>query len=213
MVLIVKTINWKFSTTVLHSKLVSIFKYYFTKVNSHFLKHRTVVLRRQAARGLGISIKGGAEHKVPVVISKIFKDQAVDMTGTSLGGQDTVVAPLMRPVSLKNILNLCDLMAIGETECTIETETVTRECQSWSTELCGLHYHCIITVFNCGIAASSLHYHCINGVVTVFAAAPSSPSSPSANEPKYEKRWLDAVSLPLLMARVSKYKAGTDKLR
>lgn len=46
------------------------------------------------------------------------------MTGTSLGGQDTVVAPLMRPVSLKNILNLCDLLAIGETECTIETETV-----------------------------------------------------------------------------------------
>uniref|UniRef100_A0A3B4UMI4 Syntrophin, gamma 2 n=1 Tax=Seriola dumerili TaxID=41447 RepID=A0A3B4UMI4_SERDU len=40
-----------------------------------------------------------------------------------------------------------------------------------------------------------------------------SPPSPSANEPKYEKRWLDAVSLPLLMARVSRYKAGTDKLR
>ncbi|XP_073338996.1 gamma-2-syntrophin isoform X2 [Pagrus major] len=40
-----------------------------------------------------------------------------------------------------------------------------------------------------------------------------SPPLPSANEPKYEKRWLDAVSLPLLMARVSRYKAGTDKLR
>uniref|UniRef100_A0A3B4ZZH8 Syntrophin gamma 2 n=1 Tax=Stegastes partitus TaxID=144197 RepID=A0A3B4ZZH8_9TELE len=40
-----------------------------------------------------------------------------------------------------------------------------------------------------------------------------SPPSPSANEPKYEKRWLDAVCLPLLMARVSRYKAGTDKLR
>nr|XP_020464382.1 gamma-2-syntrophin isoform X7 [Monopterus albus] len=40
-----------------------------------------------------------------------------------------------------------------------------------------------------------------------------SPPSPSANEPKYEKRWLDAVSLPLLMARVSRYKAGTDRLR
>uniref|UniRef100_A0A3Q0RSW2 Syntrophin, gamma 2 n=1 Tax=Amphilophus citrinellus TaxID=61819 RepID=A0A3Q0RSW2_AMPCI len=40
-----------------------------------------------------------------------------------------------------------------------------------------------------------------------------SPPSPSANEPKYEKRWLDAVSLPLLMARVSRYKAGKDKLR
>uniref|UniRef100_A0AAY4C9E4 Syntrophin C-terminal PH domain-containing protein n=1 Tax=Denticeps clupeoides TaxID=299321 RepID=A0AAY4C9E4_9TELE len=43
--------------------------------------------------------------------------------------------------------------------------------------------------------------------------APSSPSSPSANEPKYEKRWLDAVSLSLSMARVSRYKAGSDKLR
>uniref|UniRef100_A0A673BZA4 Syntrophin, gamma 2 n=1 Tax=Sphaeramia orbicularis TaxID=375764 RepID=A0A673BZA4_9TELE len=40
-----------------------------------------------------------------------------------------------------------------------------------------------------------------------------SPPSPSANEPKYEKRWLDAVCLPLLMARVSRYKTGTDKLR
>uniref|UniRef100_H2MTB4 Syntrophin, gamma 2 n=1 Tax=Oryzias latipes TaxID=8090 RepID=H2MTB4_ORYLA len=43
-------------------------------------------------------------------------------------------------------------------------------------------------------------------------AAPS-PPSPSANEPKYEKRWLDDVCMPLLMARVSRYKAGTDKLR
>uniref|UniRef100_A0A3Q2QB93 Syntrophin, gamma 2 n=1 Tax=Fundulus heteroclitus TaxID=8078 RepID=A0A3Q2QB93_FUNHE len=40
-----------------------------------------------------------------------------------------------------------------------------------------------------------------------------SPPSPSANQPKYEKRWLDAVCMPLLMARVSRFKAGTDKLR
>uniref|UniRef100_A0AAV2JI34 Uncharacterized protein n=1 Tax=Knipowitschia caucasica TaxID=637954 RepID=A0AAV2JI34_KNICA len=39
------------------------------------VNHRAVVLRRQAAGGLGLSIKGGAEHNVPVVISKIFKDQ------------------------------------------------------------------------------------------------------------------------------------------
>ncbi|KFP33277.1 Gamma-2-syntrophin, partial [Colius striatus] len=43
--------------------------------------------------------------------------------------------------------------------------------------------------------------------------APSSPSSPVANEPKYEKRWLDTLSVPLSMARISRYKAGTDKLR
>lgn len=43
--------------------------------------------------------------------------------------------------------------------------------------------------------------------------APSSPSSPTTNEPKYERRWLDTLSVPLLMARISRYKAGTDKLR
>ncbi|XP_073868592.1 gamma-2-syntrophin isoform X12 [Macaca fascicularis] len=43
--------------------------------------HRTVTLRRQAVGGLGLSIKGGSEHNVPVVISKIFKDQAADQTG------------------------------------------------------------------------------------------------------------------------------------
>ncbi|XP_027745182.1 gamma-2-syntrophin-like, partial [Empidonax traillii] len=41
----------------------------------------TVTLRRQPVGGLGLSIKGGAEHKVPVVISKIFKDQAAEQTG------------------------------------------------------------------------------------------------------------------------------------
>ncbi|XP_034808391.1 gamma-2-syntrophin isoform X9 [Pan paniscus] len=43
--------------------------------------HRTVRLRRQPVGGLGLSIKGGSEHNVPVVISKIFKDQAADQTG------------------------------------------------------------------------------------------------------------------------------------
>uniref|UniRef100_A0A8D0BJ53 Syntrophin gamma 2 n=1 Tax=Salvator merianae TaxID=96440 RepID=A0A8D0BJ53_SALMN len=55
---------------------------------------------------------------------------------------------------------------------------------------------------------SGLH---LNGNST--NTAPSSPSSPIANEPKYEKRWLDTLSVPLSMARISRYKAGTNKLR
>lgn len=47
----------------------------------------------------------------------------------------------------------------------------------------------------------------------LFSMQVPSPPLPSVNEPKYEKRWLDAVSLPLSMARVSRYKAATDKLR
>ncbi|XP_004405025.1 PREDICTED: gamma-2-syntrophin, partial [Odobenus rosmarus divergens] len=55
---------------------------------------------------------------------------------------------------------------------------------------------------------SGLH---LNGNPT--STAPSSPSSPVANEPKYEKRWLDTLSVPLSMARISRYKAGAEKLR
>ncbi|XP_064360247.1 gamma-2-syntrophin-like [Dromaius novaehollandiae] len=55
---------------------------------------------------------------------------------------------------------------------------------------------------------SGLH---LNGNST--NTAPSSPSSPIVNEPKYKKRWLDTLSVPLSMAHISRYKAGTDKLR
>ncbi|XP_021102899.1 gamma-2-syntrophin isoform X4 [Heterocephalus glaber] len=41
----------------------------------------------------------------------------------------------------------------------------------------------------------------------------SSPSSPTADEPKYEKRWLDTLCIPLSMARISRCKASTGSLR
>lgn len=44
------------------------------------IKERTVVLKRESS-GLGISVKGGSENKIPVLISKIYKGQAADKTG------------------------------------------------------------------------------------------------------------------------------------
>lgn len=40
-----------------------------------------VQITRQKQGGLGLSIKGGAEHKLPILISRIYKDQAADITG------------------------------------------------------------------------------------------------------------------------------------
>ncbi|XP_072857024.2 gamma-2-syntrophin isoform X3 [Pogona vitticeps] len=116
--------------------------------SDHSANHRTVKLRRQPVGGLGLSIKGGAEYKVPVVISKIFKDQAADQSG---------------------------MLFIGDA---------------------------VIQVNGINVEGA-----------THEEVAPSSPSSPIANEPKYEKRWLDSLSVPLSMARISRYKAGTNKLR
>lgn len=49
-----------------------------------------VQITRQKVGGLGLSIKGGAEHKLPILISKIYKDQAADQTGQLFVG-DAVI--------------------------------------------------------------------------------------------------------------------------
>uniref|UniRef100_A0A3B4F1P9 Syntrophin gamma 2 n=1 Tax=Pundamilia nyererei TaxID=303518 RepID=A0A3B4F1P9_9CICH len=172
--------------------------------NSHFLKHRTVVLRRQATGGLGLSIKGGAEHNVPVVISKIFKDQVADQTGKLFVG-DAVLQ--VNGINVEHCTHeeVVHLLRTAGDEVTI-TVRYLREVPSFLKLPLGSpgpdHSRVSSPLFDSGVHLNG------NGNNT----APS-PPSPSANEPKYEKRWLDAVSLPLLMARVSRYKAGKDKLR
>ncbi|XP_052125474.1 gamma-1-syntrophin-like isoform X5 [Frankliniella occidentalis] len=44
-------------------------------------RERMVSVTRQKVGGLGLSIKGGSEHKLPILISRIFKGQAADETG------------------------------------------------------------------------------------------------------------------------------------
>ncbi|GBP92650.1 Gamma-2-syntrophin [Eumeta japonica] len=53
-------------------------------------RERMVQITRQKVGGLGLSIKGGAEHKLPILISKIYKDQAADQTGQLFVG-DAVI--------------------------------------------------------------------------------------------------------------------------
>nr|7PC7_A Chain A, Gamma-1-syntrophin,Annexin A2 [Homo sapiens]7PC7_B Chain B, Gamma-1-syntrophin,Annexin A2 [Homo sapiens]7PC8_A Chain A, Gamma-1-syntrophin,Annexin A2 [Homo sapiens]7PC8_B Chain B, Gamma-1-syntrophin,Annexin A2 [Homo sapiens]7QQN_A Chain A, Gamma-1-syntrophin,Annexin A2 [Homo sapiens]7QQN_C Chain C, Gamma-1-syntrophin,Annexin A2 [Homo sapiens] len=48
---------------------------------SHMGGERTVTIRRQTVGGFGLSIKGGAEHNIPVVVSKISKEQRAELSG------------------------------------------------------------------------------------------------------------------------------------
>ncbi|XP_078145690.1 gamma-2-syntrophin [Centroberyx gerrardi] len=178
-----------------------------TRGSDSHLNHRTVVLRRQAAGGLGLSIKGGAEHKVPVVISKIFKDQVADQTGTLFVG-DAMLQ--VNGINVEHCTHeeVVHLLRTAGDEVTI-TVRYLREVPSFLKLPLGSPGPSSdqSSRVSSPLFDSGLH---LNG--NTSNSAPS-PPSPSANEPKYEKRWLDAVSLPLLMARVSRYKAGTDKLR
>ncbi|XP_064411333.1 gamma-2-syntrophin [Latimeria chalumnae] len=169
---------------------------------------RTVKLQRQPVGGLGLSIKGGAEHKVPVVISKIFKDQAADQTGMLFIG-DAVLQ--VNGINVENATHeeAVHLLRNAGDEVTITVQYL-REAPSFlklplgSPGLSSDHS----SEASSPLFDSGLH---LNG--NSINTAPSSPSSPTANEPKYEKRWLDTLLVPLSMARVSRYKAGTDKLR
>uniref|UniRef100_UPI0037E82DBB gamma-2-syntrophin n=1 Tax=Semicossyphus pulcher TaxID=241346 RepID=UPI0037E82DBB len=177
-----------------------------TSGNKSQVNHRTVVLRRQATGGLGLSIKGGAEHNVPVVISKIFKDQVADQTGKLFVGDAVlqVNGINVEPCTHEEVVHL--LRTAGD-EVTI-TVRYLREVPSFlklplgSPGLSTDHSRLSTPLFDSGLLLNG------NGNNT----APL-PPLPSANKPKYERRWLDAISLPLLMARVSRYKAGKDKLR
>ena len=39
-------------------------------------QERIVHVKREKVGGLGLSVKGGAEHNLPILVSRIFKDQA-----------------------------------------------------------------------------------------------------------------------------------------
>ena len=52
---------------------------------------RTVRVAKSGTGGLGISIKGGRENKMPILISKIFKGMAADQTGSLFVG-DAIIS-------------------------------------------------------------------------------------------------------------------------
>ncbi|XP_063569877.1 gamma-2-syntrophin isoform X2 [Pongo abelii] len=170
--------------------------------------HRTVTLHRQPVGGLGLSIKGGSEHNVPVVISKIFKDQAADQTGMLFVG-DAVLQ--VNGIHVENATHeeVVHLLRNAGDEVTITVEYL-REAPAFLKLPLGSPGPS--SDHSSGASSplfdSGLH---LNG--NSSTTAPSSPSSPIAKDPRYEKRWLDTLSVPLSMARISRYKAGTEKLR
>ncbi|XP_010620990.1 LOW QUALITY PROTEIN: gamma-2-syntrophin [Fukomys damarensis] len=167
--------------------------------------HRTVTLCRQPVGGLGLSIKGGAEHRVPVVISKIFKDQAADRSGMLFVG-DAVLQVNGIHVEHATHGEVVHLLRNAGAEVTI-TVAYLREAPSFLKLPLGSPRPSSSPSSRASspLFDSSLH---LNGHCSHKAL-----SSPSADDPKYEKRWLDTLSIPLSMARISRYKAGTGSLR
>ena len=59
--------------SLMQTCLVNIFQ---QSSESQKIEERVVTIKRQPGGGLGISVKGGAEHGIPVLISRVFPGQA-----------------------------------------------------------------------------------------------------------------------------------------
>ncbi|XP_036035851.1 gamma-1-syntrophin [Onychomys torridus] len=172
---------------------------------------RTVTIRRQTVGGFGLSIKGGAEHSIPVVISKISKEQRAELSGLLFIGDAILQINGINVRKCRHEEVVQVLRNAGE-EVTLTVSFLKRapaflklplnedcacapsdQSSGTSSPLCdsGLH----------------LNYHPNN---TDTLSCSSWPTSPGL---RWEKRWCDLRLIPLLHARFSQYLPGTDLSR
>ncbi|XP_009333497.1 PREDICTED: gamma-1-syntrophin [Pygoscelis adeliae] len=172
---------------------------------------RTVTIRRQAVGGFGLSIKGGAEHSIPVVVSKISKEQRAELSGLLFIGDAILQINGINVRKCRHEEVVQVLRNAGE-EVTLTVSFLKRapaflklplnedcacapsdQSSGTSSPLCdsGLH----------------LNYHPNN---TDTLSCSSWPASPGL---RWEKRWCDLQLIPLLHSRFSQYLPGSDLCR
>ncbi|XP_023982841.1 gamma-1-syntrophin isoform X2 [Physeter macrocephalus] len=172
---------------------------------------RTVTIRRQTVGGFGLSIKGGAEHNIPVVISKISKEQRAELSGLLFIGDAILQINGINVRKCRHEEVVQVLRNAGE-EVTLTVSFFKRapaflklplnedcacapsdQSSGTSSPLCdsGLH----------------LNYHPNN------TDALSRSSWPAAPGLRWDKRWRDLRLVPLLHSRLSQCVPGTDRSR
>ncbi|GAB0095069.1 Syntrophin [Sergentomyia squamirostris] len=164
-------------------------------------KERMVQITRQKVGGLGLSIKGGAEHKLPILISRIYKDQAADATGQlfvgdaiiKVNGEYITACPHDDAVNI--LRNAGDIVVLTVKHYRAATPFLQKQL-SKETPDSDNDATCAELKADEGWKSSTNN---------------SRPISLCSTEP--EKKWMDIVSVPLMMAYVTRYIFGTDKLR
>uniref|UniRef100_A0A8C3WVF8 Syntrophin gamma 1 n=1 Tax=Catagonus wagneri TaxID=51154 RepID=A0A8C3WVF8_9CETA len=172
---------------------------------------RTVTIRRQAVGGFGLSIKGGAEHNIPVVISKISKEQRAELSGLLFIGDAILQINGINVRKCRHEEVVQVLRNAGE-EVTLTVSFLKRAPAFLKLPL---NEDCACAPSDQSSGASSplcdsglhLNFHPNN---TDTLSCSSWPASPGL---RWEKRWCDLRLIPLLHSRFSQYVPGTDLSR
>ncbi|KAF6212929.1 hypothetical protein GE061_010641 [Apolygus lucorum] len=158
---------------------------------------RIVGVTRQKVGGLGLSIKGGAEHKLPILVSRIFKEQAADQTGQLFVGDAIIkvngemITHCQHDEAVNILRNAGDIVMLtvkhyrAATPFLQKSEREDRQLDNGS----------------------------VNEDVDSWKCNGSSTHSTIDSRNSTSMRWVDIITVPLMMAYVTRYIFGTDKLR
>uniref|UniRef100_A0A6I8NYE2 Syntrophin gamma 1 n=1 Tax=Ornithorhynchus anatinus TaxID=9258 RepID=A0A6I8NYE2_ORNAN len=172
---------------------------------------RTVTIRRQTVGGFGLSIKGGAEHNIPVVVSKISKEQRAELSGLLFIGDAILQINGINVRKCRHEEVVQVLRNAGE-EVTLTVSFLKRAPAFLKLPL-NEDCACVPSDQSSGTSSplcdSGLHlnYHPNN---TDTLSCSSWPTSPGL---RWEKRWCDLRLIPLLHSRFSQYLPGSDLCR
>ncbi|CAH2989075.1 unnamed protein product [Chilo suppressalis] len=197
-------------------------------------RERMVQITRQKVGGLGLSIKGGAEHKLPILISKIYKDQAADQTGQLFVGDAVIkvngeyITACKHDDAVNILRNAGDIVVLTVKHYRAATPFLQKQADgasdtdsSTGDDHPSLHNKPVDA--NCNSEKSVEHTN--GGWQTSWdedSSRPGSamgsirgsrPPSVASDRPPAQPTWQDVVSVPLMMGYVTRYVFGTDKLR
>ncbi|CAH0592731.1 unnamed protein product [Chrysodeixis includens] len=206
-------------------------------------RERMVQITRQKVGGLGLSIKGGAEHKLPILISKIYKDQAADQTGQLFVGDAVIkvngeyITACKHDDAVNILRNAGDIVVLTVKHYRAATPFLQKQADgasdtdsSTGDDHPSLHNKTVDA--NCNSEKNpeqtnggwqSAWEGCEGSRPGSAAGSARGSRPPSAasdlpdptlnNTTTTAKEWRDVVTVPLMMGYVTRYVFGTDKLR
>ncbi|KAI5750324.1 hypothetical protein M8J76_014680 [Diaphorina citri] len=161
---------------------------------------RLVVVNRDPGGGLGISIKGGAEHKLPILISKIVKGKSADLTGQLFVGDAIIkvngelINHCTHDEAINIIHNAGDMVMLTVKHYASATPFLAKTIDNNQSNIKEsiqepLDNERVIRTTN-NVRPSTLDINCTS-----------------------MRKWSDVITVPLMMAYITRYMYGTDKLR
>lgn len=166
-------------------------------------RERTVKIIRQQFGGLGLSIKGGAEHKLPILVSRIFKNQAAEKAGRLFVG-DAILR--VNETSLEGCHHdeAVEILRTAGSEVTLTVR----------------HYRAAAPFLKASLqeyipddphTSPTLR---IEEKEDLERLENNNGNTESEQSPlRLEKRWKDSISVQLLMSYITRCILGTNRLR